>query len=384
MADDTVTYSGGEGLQDVLSDMDDRIAAGSGGGGGWTSIIDLTSDATFSATTGNWTNTGGTKSRVTDHHLPGFAGSMKYVSAAFATSHLDLPLSGTFESGKSYFAVVFISSDDSNSPVSTNYTLSFGLLGTDNESKLDTVRVADDGISLGNFEAVAIQWTPTADRTGVSLRIDFGSQASKNFYVGYVLVSQSEVLPVVWNPFYPNGDSAGAYIPRMAGSYQGMLVGQFTYGGLRVDQDTGFTLASDDQSVAIQAFKAGGPGIIMWSANTAGDKTQEGIDIEVGEDFLGFFIGEKNSTTVQFYADFGDYNFEFEDGATGQWKTTDGTLTTPLANLHYLKHGTADPSAGAGVASPIGSIYGRNNSGVGELWLKTGAADTAWTKQTTP
>lgn len=42
--------------------------------------------------------------------------------------------------------------------------------------------------------------------------------------------------------------------------------------------------------------------------------------------------------------------------------------------------GTADPSAGAGVAANIGSQYTRDNAGTGELWFKTGAADTDWTQ----
>ena len=42
--------------------------------------------------------------------------------------------------------------------------------------------------------------------------------------------------------------------------------------------------------------------------------------------------------------------------------------------------GTADPSAGAGVTAKPGSLYSRNNAGTGELWLKTGATDTSWSK----
>lgn len=42
--------------------------------------------------------------------------------------------------------------------------------------------------------------------------------------------------------------------------------------------------------------------------------------------------------------------------------------------------GTLDPTAGAGVAADPGSIYARNNAGVGQLWLKLGTADTAWTE----
>jgi hypothetical protein len=42
--------------------------------------------------------------------------------------------------------------------------------------------------------------------------------------------------------------------------------------------------------------------------------------------------------------------------------------------------GTADPSAGAGVTANILSTYRRDNTGTGELWFKTGAADTDWTQ----
>ena len=43
------------------------------------------------------------------------------------------------------------------------------------------------------------------------------------------------------------------------------------------------------------------------------------------------------------------------------------------------KTGAADPSAGAGVAAPLGSIYLRSS---GSLWVKTGAGATAWTSVT--
>ncbi len=40
---------------------------------------------------------------------------------------------------------------------------------------------------------------------------------------------------------------------------------------------------------------------------------------------------------------------------------------------------TVDPTAGAGIAAPIGSLGQRSNAGVGESWFKVGAANTAWT-----
>jgi hypothetical protein len=45
-----------------------------------------------------------------------------------------------------------------------------------------------------------------------------------------------------------------------------------------------------------------------------------------------------------------------------------------------MRSGSTDPSAGGGVAADVASLYARDNGGVGELWVKTGAADTGWTK----
>jgi len=42
--------------------------------------------------------------------------------------------------------------------------------------------------------------------------------------------------------------------------------------------------------------------------------------------------------------------------------------------------GTVDPSAAAGVAAPEGSTFLRYTAAAGQSWLKTGAADTAWTQ----
>lgn len=63
-----------------------------------------------------------------------------------------------------------------------------------------------------------------------------------------------------------------------------------------------------------------------------------------------------------------------------------GTYTKSLAASGY-KHKSdraiidlsVDPTAGGGITAVIGSIGQRNNGGVGELWVKTGAGNTAWT-----
>ncbi len=51
-----------------------------------------------------------------------------------------------------------------------------------------------------------------------------------------------------------------------------------------------------------------------------------------------------------------------------------------INDLGGILSGTADPSS-PGLNAPIGSIYMRDNGGVGEHWKKTGAADTSWNLQ---
>jgi len=51
--------------------------------------------------------------------------------------------------------------------------------------------------------------------------------------------------------------------------------------------------------------------------------------------------------------------------------------------VKWIVTGSADPSAGAGVAADVGTLYARNDSGTGSLWVKTGAADTDWKLVTT-
>ena len=53
------------------------------------------------------------------------------------------------------------------------------------------------------------------------------------------------------------------------------------------------------------------------------------------------------------------------------------TLYKVGLNQCEIRSGAADPSAGGGVAAPLGSIYLREGA-TGELWVKTGAAATAW------
>jgi hypothetical protein len=56
-------------------------------------------------------------------------------------------------------------------------------------------------------------------------------------------------------------------------------------------------------------------------------------------------------------------------------------LKSDIVDLGSAKmlSGTVDPTTGAGVPAPEGSIYLMNAAGAGQLFIKTGAGDTAWT-----
>jgi hypothetical protein len=57
---------------------------------------------------------------------------------------------------------------------------------------------------------------------------------------------------------------------------------------------------------------------------------------------------------------------------------------TALATVPRLLFLTINPSAGAGVAAPIGSVALTQVGGAGATFLKTAAADNAWTAYANP
>jgi hypothetical protein len=54
-----------------------------------------------------------------------------------------------------------------------------------------------------------------------------------------------------------------------------------------------------------------------------------------------------------------------------------------LSTGEYVAHLTSDPSGGGGFVASIGSLGLLNNAGSGQLWVKTGAGNTAWTNALT-
>lgn len=185
--------------------------------------------------------------------------------------------------------------------------------------------------------------------------------------------------------FTDNGSGDVSLYPFIttSGSPTGSL--SFNSASVRIRPDSG-------GNVSLRSFSDGagvfvGLNAAMWSEHTPGDLTDDGINIEVGEDYVGIQISEKDAGTIQIYPDWSSgYDVELVDRGAGEWKIRNAadTLSTPLNTLHHILTGTADPSAGGGVAHPMPAMYLRNNSNVTELWLATGTGATAWTKQNSP
>ncbi len=74
---------------------------------------------------------------------------------------------------------------------------------------------------------------------------------------------------------------------------------------------------------------------------------------------------------------FADAPLIWQSGSIAKFLTSQGYS---LNDGKYYVSLTSDPTAGGGFIAPIGSVGVRNNGGVGEMWLKTGAGNTAWSK----
>jgi hypothetical protein len=112
----------------------------------------------------------------------------------------------------------------------------------------------------------------------------------------------------------------------------------------------------------------------------AGSGTRGGrVDLAGGNGAAGWFGGDASIAGGS--GDDGSDLGAYMGLGGGVGDGTPGIITIVTGGLEFnLLAGTADPSSGAGVTANILSTYRRDNAGTGELWFKTGAADTDWTQ----
>jgi hypothetical protein len=74
---------------------------------------------------------------------------------------------------------------------------------------------------------------------------------------------------------------------------------------------------------------------------------------------------------------------ELFQGSGGVQVQNEWTFDLPITiGSAQILYGAVDPSDGAGVAAPIGSLYLASDGVAGAAYIKTGAADTAWSQVT--
>lgn len=292
-------------------------------------ILDLLTgdDSQFTSSVGAWTNTGGTLSRDTTsaYRLKSFAASLKYVTTA-TSQHADVPVAGTFLAGVRYDFLAMLKIEETAGFGVDELDLILGLQGTDTTTVVFNL---SDGLgcagSAGYFYPLYGVWTPSANRTGVTLRLNrTAASLSVTSHLGLVRVAR-----------IANAGDVGLGLsqnPVAAASYGELIAAQpsLSWGGTDNAGDTPTTS-------------------IFTSPVSGGEWSQAGI------------FNLPTSTT-------------FEDALTLPDNTSGGQIMA----------GTVDPTAGGGVAHDMPALYLRDNSGTTELWTPTGAGATQWQKVTIP
>ncbi len=77
----------------------------------------------------------------------------------------------------------------------------------------------------------------------------------------------------------------------------------------------------------------------VWAEGNGGpgDLSAAGINLETGPDYVGLFISEKDSSTIQIYPDSsGGYDIELVDRGGKNWQSVGANYTTALATIGHL------------------------------------------------
>lgn len=356
-------------------------------------------DSDFNGGIGNWVarSSPATCTYGTAIKYAGSAGSAK-VTCTTTYQGADVTLPGTFKAGVAYHMLIVFYGEPTDTDW-LDYRISFGKLGTNfNDAMTDGV-VVNGGFNTGRWMSTMLRWVPTADRTGVQVRIGqayfaWGAAAwvvdvglvrvramANKADLGFGLILDPDYSPGV------TGDGVVMTKPYHFGDGLTEISGGDLAGHVGI-KDGGVELMTGDQSAQMMLGMNGAAGIDAPYDDTPADLMEFGFYLEVGPDFAGIYVSEGAGGQMQLYPyDGTGIDVELVDRGTNKhWKTRDeaGTYSADLITLTHLLVGTADPTSGGGVAHPMPAMYLRDNSGSTELWLASGAGATSWTKQTSP
>jgi hypothetical protein len=304
-------------------------------------------DQDFGASLGAWTNSGGTLTRDTGYQIDGLVASLKFAATA-TNQRIELPIDGTFLADTDYWLVVWLSNESTSSTFAMD--VSFGLFGTDVTTETITLNMASGMpyVGDGNFTAVGIHWRPTADRTGVTFRGNTSSGTTTTWHVGMIRAWQTPLIGPI-----KAGSSDYAYVPGTvfaavnigpsAESETGLLVRVEGRVELNTAGKHSRLILGSDNSATPDAFA------FILAEHPAADLAGTGLNIEVGEDGVGFYVSEKDSSTIQFYDDSGgSYDLEFVDQSTFHWRSKDaaGVIRNFASMENRVNAGTATITTG--------------------------------------
>ena len=358
-------------------------------GMGSASFTDLLTgnDSTFAASLGAWANSGGTMTRDTTalyKWSSASAASLKFVTTTL-NDYVEVAVAGTFKAGVVYEAMIAGTTEELPSGFNALAEAAFGLIGTDS--------VAGNGyfdvFTAGSYVTAVARWVPSADRTGVKLRFTrkvATVSGTLTYHIGIARVASAPNLEL------SSFNVASSPLTTVQGGL-GLTVfpgHQTTYLGIDGEQTRGVRF---DNNGAVSFQSLGGNGFIgvardeslfAHGGTTHADLSTDGLQVQVGDDYVTLNVAEKDAATVQLTGASGVNGVELRDQASALFTTADGTHISALSLLHHILVGTADPTAGGGVAHPQPAIYLRDNSGTTEIWTPTGAGATAWQKVTIP
>lgn len=318
----TSSYISGSTVHAALDDLDDRVAAASSAAeNGVGSDLLLGDNSDFAASLGSWAASGGTLTRDTTNKLYGSVASLKFVNSA-QDQYVYVPLEGTFKAGKTYWAVVMVSfEEETGVPV---YNLQFGNIGVDWGTTTISLNLPNALYNDGSYMGYAVGWTPTADRTSVTLRLIRTVAATAfSLHVGFARVfqvmSKFEGTPVIRVP------GTGKFITPISSSssYVNMGPSSLDGHGFVTSQHGGIWMEFEGNPYSEIGTSESGP--YVYGVHEAGDYAGGGFDIEVGSDWVGLYISEKDENTVQIYPDSSDgYDVELKDRGSGKhWYAVD-------------------------------------------------------------
>jgi hypothetical protein len=296
----------------------------------------LTGDSShFKAGVGNWTASGATltyDSTIAYMWPSNNTGSAKLATSG-ASQRMECPVPGTFKSGVEYQAWVLLTVEEN---VACDFVLTLGVQGVDVGTFTAVSFGAEEPWNDGRYTAFVVRWRPTATRTGVTIRMNrTEASGTINYHIGHCKVFRPIVDSTITALATPSTTAAAppsGMAPVFETQAQGwrLHAGSKFNGGFEVDSFAGASMeANTDGDTALDYSGIGVyPGNAWIQAGTVagiGDMTGQGINFEAGDDYVGINIGEKDSDTVQLYADSNSgYQVELRDRGGKGWSNNVG------------------------------------------------------------